>query len=132
MAASDERIYVQEVVAVADDLKICTSASIVIFLFLRTYYYPRKITNLHVSITFSPDRLVAKVTGYLPLTPRNFEGVPKIQDWETYDVRYHSFSTMGKLLYVGTAIRGSKRDKDQYLKCAYHFILFPVRNFFGS
>eukprot|EP00624_Nannochloropsis_granulata_P001306 evm.model.NODE_16360_length_8486_cov_28.441315.2 len=47
------------------------------------------------------DRLVAKVTGYLPLTPRNFEGVPKIQDWETYDVRYHSFSTMGLNLEGG-------------------------------
>lgn len=53
-------------------------------------------TNLFCS--FPSDRLVAKITGVLPLTPRNFKGEPKIQEWETYDVRYHSFSTMGKFL----------------------------------
>jgi hypothetical protein len=55
-------------------------------------------TNSLLFLSLFADRLVAKITGVLPLTPRNFKGEPKIEEWETYDVRYHSFSTMGKFL----------------------------------
>lgn len=39
-------------------------------------------------------KLVAKITGVLPVTARNFQSSPKIARWEDYEVRYNSFSTI--------------------------------------
>lgn len=39
-------------------------------------------------------RLVARVTGTLPITARNLVADPKIANWEEYDTRYASFSTI--------------------------------------
>ncbi|GAB5032026.1 Hypothetical protein NocV09_00800010 [Nannochloropsis oceanica] len=41
--------------------------------------------------------LVARITGKLPLTAWNFHHDPKTHDYENYEVRYNSFSTIAKL-----------------------------------
>jgi hypothetical protein len=41
--------------------------------------------------------LVAKITGKLPTTAWNFHHAPKTHDYESYEVRYNSFSTIAKL-----------------------------------
>ena len=41
--------------------------------------------------------LVAKITGKLPTTAWNFHHEPKTHDYESYEVRYNSFSTIAKL-----------------------------------
>ena len=40
-------------------------------------------------------RLIARVTGTLPITARNLFADPKIGNWEEYECRYASFSTIG-------------------------------------
>lgn len=39
-------------------------------------------------------KLVAKITGVLPKTARNFQSSPRIARWQDYEVRYTSFSTI--------------------------------------
>ncbi len=45
-------------------------------------------------ITAPGERVIAKVTGILPMTARNLNGNPKIANYLDYDVRYASFSTI--------------------------------------
>ena len=84
----------------------------------RTLIRANHLTNSLFLFLFSlTDRLVAKITGILPLTPRNFRGKPKIHEWETYDVRYHSFSTMGKIY----TLKGVKRGRESGVECVCFF-----------
>jgi hypothetical protein len=98
----------------------------------RTLLTPRKPPDsLFLFDTYLPsDRLVAKVTGVLPTTPRNFKGEPKIQEWETYDVRYHSFSTMGKSVTLFIYLEGegerASRSKSQRPCLWWHLFLPSV------
>ncbi len=39
-------------------------------------------------------KVVAKITGVLPSTARNFQQDPKIANWQDYEMRYNSFSTI--------------------------------------
>jgi hypothetical protein len=42
-------------------------------------------------------RIVAKVTGLMPITAKNLHDDPKIANWQDYDVRYMSISTIAML-----------------------------------
>jgi hypothetical protein len=56
--------------------------------------YPTPHTHTHTHIHTYSERIVAKITGVLPMTSRNLLAEPKISNWPDYEVRYASMSTI--------------------------------------